>query len=171
MIYRVPIVLYGSSCSRVDLSCNSLSFLLFSFAVRSLPLVGRALFLRNQVKERRNTGGSSPVHVKVHAVPPAISAVAFMTLVSNQDRVASSVFPSNLLDVYRKLRIGDSVGVQQSNSRSVPSTQRFVGDKYFPKSVPRSSDLAFRRWLTSTRVVVSASRGFSTPLGNALPCH
>ena len=65
------------------------------------------------MKERRNTGGSSPLHVKVHAVPPAISAVAFMTLVSNQDRVASSVFPSNLLDVYRKLRIGDSVGVQQ----------------------------------------------------------
>ena len=91
-----------------------------------------------------------------------------MTLVSNQDRVASSVSPSNFQDVYRKLRIGDSVGVQQSNSKSVPSTQRFVGNKYFPKSVPRSSDLAFRRWLTSTRVVVSASPGFSTPLGNAL---
>ena len=103
--YRVPIVPYGSSCSRVDLSCNSLSFLLFSFAVRSVPLVGRALFLRNQVKERRNTGGSNPVHVKVHAVPPALSAVAFMTLVSNQDCVASS-------------GIGDSVGVQQSNSLS-----------------------------------------------------
>ena len=171
MINRVPIVLYGSSCSRVDLSCNSLSFLLFSFAVRSLPLVGRALFLRNQVKERRNTGGSSPVHGKVLAVPPAISAVAFMTLVSNQDRVASSVFPSNLLDVYRKLRMVIPSESNSPNSRCVPSTQRFVGDTYFPKSVPRSSALAFRRWLTPTRVVVSASRGFSTPLGNALPCH
>ena len=85
-----------------------------------------------------------------------------MTLVSNQDSVALSVFPSTLLDVYRKLRIGEFVGVQQSNSWCAPSTQRFVGDTYFPKGVPRGSALAFCRWLTSKRVVVSASRGFAT---------
>ena len=77
--------------------------------------------------------------------------------------------PTPKLDVYQKLRIGDSVGVQQSHSRYVPSTQRFVGGTYFPKSVLRSSALAFRRCLTLTRVVVSASRGFSTSLVNALP--
>ena len=99
-ICRVPIVLYGSSRSRVALSCNSLASLPFSFSVRLLPLVGRAFFLQDPV-----VGGSSPVHVKVHAVLPAITAVAFMTL----DHVASTVFPSTLLD--RKVRIRVSSGV------------------------------------------------------------
>ena len=83
----------------------------------------------------------------MHAVLPAITAVAFMTLVSNQDHVASTVFPSTLLDVYRKVRI----------------RRHMLSEECPPEFCSYVSQMA-----DVYACCCIGSRRLSTPLGNAL---